>query len=118
MVENSKAMGEVLVRELEWMKEEHPCVGDVKGKGLFAAIELVKDNETKERLVSWTVEYYEKNMPLWASFWPSSRRRAFIVFPVECADDPQVCITEQELIERLEKIDKALSLVDRFISTT
>ena len=30
------------------MKQEHPIVGDVKGKGFLLGIELVKDKETKE----------------------------------------------------------------------
>jgi taurine--2-oxoglutarate transaminase len=35
------------------MKEQHPCVGDVRYIGLFSAVELVKDKKTKEPLVPY-----------------------------------------------------------------
>jgi taurine--2-oxoglutarate transaminase len=43
--------GKVLGEILEDMKERHSCVGDVRYIGLFSAIELVKDKETREPLV-------------------------------------------------------------------
>jgi taurine--2-oxoglutarate transaminase len=120
MVENSRAMGQVLMRELERMKEEHPCVGDVRGKGLFAAIELVKDKETRERLVPWTVEYYEKKHPAMGEMLSSLKEEGVHTYARwnVLMIAPPLCITEQELMEGLEKIDKALTIVDKYISTT
>jgi taurine--2-oxoglutarate transaminase len=60
LVENSRVLGLKLMKELEKMKQKHPCIGDVRGLGLFAAIELVKDRKTREPIVPWTVENYEK----------------------------------------------------------
>jgi len=34
--------------KLEALKAKHPSVGDVRGLGLFFAVELVKNRETKE----------------------------------------------------------------------
>jgi len=45
---NVERQGRHLELRLEQMKSEHPFVGDVRGKGLFSAIELVKDKVTKE----------------------------------------------------------------------
>lgn len=47
LIERSKQLGERLLRELEDVNE-HPNVGDVRGKGLLIGIELVEDKETKE----------------------------------------------------------------------
>ncbi|WP_075997300.1 aspartate aminotransferase family protein [Salaquimonas pukyongi] len=48
LIENSAAMGDYLLERLEGLKEKHPVIGEVRGKGLFAGAELVKDRETKE----------------------------------------------------------------------
>src|ERR671932_277798 len=51
IVENSAAMGEVLGAELARLQERHPSIGDIRGKGLFFGVELVRSRETKEMLV-------------------------------------------------------------------
>ena len=50
---NVNKVGKVLGEKLEDMKASHPCVGDVRYIGLFSAIELVKDKETKEPMVPY-----------------------------------------------------------------
>ena len=47
LVENSKTIGAYLKEKFELLKEI-PTVGDVRGQGLFLAIEFVKDKKTKE----------------------------------------------------------------------
>jgi adenosylmethionine-8-amino-7-oxononanoate aminotransferase len=34
---------------LNWLRDNHPTVGDARGIGLLCAIELVKDKGTKEK---------------------------------------------------------------------
>src|SRR5258706_9463688 len=46
-------MGELLMSELKALGAKHPSVGDVRGRGLFAGIELVKDRRSKEMLERW-----------------------------------------------------------------
>lgn len=48
LIENSAVMGERLLSGFKALMEKHPVIGDVRGKGLFAGIELVADRETKE----------------------------------------------------------------------
>jgi 4-aminobutyrate aminotransferase-like enzyme len=50
LVENSRKMGEYFLKKLMPMLDKYPFVGDVRGAGLFLAIELVKDKNTKEKL--------------------------------------------------------------------
>ncbi len=47
LVENAARMGARLVAGLETLRQFN-CVGDVRGLGLLAALEFVKDRETKE----------------------------------------------------------------------
>jgi len=47
LVENSRVMGDYLLESLRALKDL-PIVGDVRGKGLFAGIEFIRDKKTKE----------------------------------------------------------------------
>jgi 4-aminobutyrate aminotransferase len=49
LVENAMEMGRVAMKRLEEMKEKYEIVGDVRGKGLFIGVEVVKDKKSKER---------------------------------------------------------------------
>jgi adenosylmethionine-8-amino-7-oxononanoate aminotransferase len=51
LIENSARMGRYLLDQLMALNE-HPTVGDVRGLGLFCALDLVKDKATKEPLAS------------------------------------------------------------------
>ena len=52
IIENARMLGETVIGpELEKLKAKHPSVGDVRGVGVFWAIELVKNRETREPLV-------------------------------------------------------------------
>ena len=49
LMENAVKMGRVAMKRLEEMKERYEIVGDVRGKGLFIGVEIVKSKKTKER---------------------------------------------------------------------
>ena len=46
--ENAAARGKDLAQALAALKAKHPLVGDVRGKGLMAALELVADRDSKK----------------------------------------------------------------------
>ncbi|MCP4643777.1 MAG: aspartate aminotransferase family protein, partial [bacterium] len=47
-IDHAATVGEKLLGRLETMKESHPLIGDVRGKGYLMTVELVKDRATKE----------------------------------------------------------------------
>jgi taurine---2-oxoglutarate transaminase len=50
LIERSRELGEYLGQKLRELIPKHPSIGDVRGKGLFWGVELVKDRRTKEPL--------------------------------------------------------------------
>jgi taurine-pyruvate aminotransferase len=48
LLENVKNMGDYLKDKLHALEEKYDIIGDVRGKGLFCGVELVKDRKTKE----------------------------------------------------------------------
>lgn len=47
-LEHAQKIGEIILRRLSEMQEKHEIIGDVRGKGPMAAMELVRDRKTKE----------------------------------------------------------------------
>ncbi|MGW8323608.1 MAG: aminotransferase class III-fold pyridoxal phosphate-dependent enzyme, partial [Thermodesulfobacteriota bacterium] len=50
LVENSHAVGALMLDQLREIEARYPFVGDVRGKGLMIGVELVRDKKTKEPL--------------------------------------------------------------------
>jgi 4-aminobutyrate aminotransferase len=48
LMANASAQGDYLMAELRKLQKSYECLGDVRGKGLMVAVELVKDRETKQ----------------------------------------------------------------------
>ena len=48
LMANAARMGERLLARAAGLKERHPCIGDVRGRGLMVGVEFVKDRTTRE----------------------------------------------------------------------
>ncbi|WP_291730460.1 aspartate aminotransferase family protein [Leisingera sp. F5] len=57
--ENARTVGAALLERLHALKEKHPAIGDVRGRGLMLAIEMVKDRKTKEPDPQTTAAVFE-----------------------------------------------------------
>lgn len=53
LVRRSRELGDWLLARLQEMAARHPVIGDVRGLGLFAALELVADRATHRPLAPW-----------------------------------------------------------------
>ncbi len=49
LVDHARQLGRYALKRLNDMKQRHALIGDVRGLGLFLGIELVKDQQTRER---------------------------------------------------------------------
>ncbi len=113
ILENVNAVGETLAYELEKLKETHPCVGDVRYIGLFSAVELVKNKDTKEALVP----YGKDPEGLMPKINGMLKARGFMTYTHEnmiliC---PPLIIAKGQLVEELKKVDEVLYEVDKMI---
>ena len=111
LLDNVEQTGKVLAERLEAMKESHPCAGDVRYIGLFSCVELVKDKETKEALVS----YGQDPEGIMGKIIGKLKERGFMTYSHEnmifiC---PPLIITVEQLEEELDKLDEVLSIVDK-----
>jgi taurine--2-oxoglutarate transaminase len=108
---NVNKVGQVLGETLEEMKKNHPCVGDVRYIGLFSAIELVKDKETKEPLVP----YGKDPNGVMGKIAGLLKERKFMTYTHEnmVLIAPPLIITEEQLREELMKMEEVLTIVDQ-----
>ena len=60
LMENATRQGSYLIKRLKEMQTKYPIIGDVRGKGLMASAEFVKDRETKEPAPKETEEIMNK----------------------------------------------------------
>lgn len=113
LIKNCKEMGKVLGSELERLKDKHPSVGDVRYIGLFSALELIKDEETKEPLVSYGKDP-EKIMP---KILASLKEKGFSTYTHEniIIVAPPLIIKEKEIKEAMSIMDQVLAEVDQMI---
>ena len=114
LIENSAKLGKVLLARLEEMKERHPCVGDVRGLGLCAALELVKDRGTKEPIIPWFTRDFIGTEGIMTTLKQELLKRGLLTAMRRnlIGIEPPLCITEEELIGGLDILDEVLDIAD------
>ncbi len=109
LFDNVATQGRYLAERLSAMKQKYACVGDVRFKGLFSVLELVKNKETKEPLAPFNGSSPE--MAKLAAHLKSRRVYAFSRFNMLWVCPPLV-ISQEELKLGLDAIEEALQVVD------
>ena len=112
LVEKACQTGETLLTVLKEMAVEHPSVGEVRSIGLFAAIELVKNRETREPMAPYGGTSPEMNAVkqylLEHGVFAYTHWNIILVIP-------PLVITQEQLAEGLAVINDALSITDKNI---
>lgn len=121
LVKHAEKMGRYLIEKLKALEDAHQSVGEARGLGLLAAIELVKNKETKEPFV-------EEDLFLdWTKYPPEAlvadviAKKAFkkglIVSGFKFANTiriaPPLCITEDEIDQGVKILDDVLTEADK-----
>lgn len=113
LVGNSARMGKVMGELMSELMAEHPSVGDVRNIGLFGAIELVKNRETKEPMGP-----YVGASPEMSKLGAFLREKGVYNFTWRnlLHTNPPLCVTEAELREVFAIINEALAITDGFVT--
>ena len=110
IVENAARVGaEVFAPGLADLAERHPSIGEVRGLGVFWALELVADKQTREPLAQ-----YPGTSPQMAALGAACRENGLL--PILVVNRvhvvPPCTITDVEAKEAISALDAALTAVD------
>ena len=110
LTERSLRQGDKLSSALHECFGQHPHVGDIRGRGLFQAIELVADRETKQP--------FDPSMGLAGKIKSAALEAGLICYPMPGTRDgqsgdhvllaPPYIITDKQIEELVSKLDTSL----------
>jgi taurine--2-oxoglutarate transaminase len=114
LIENSARLGPVMAEHHRQLAERHPSVGAVRNLGLFGILDLVRSRDP------WT--------PLTPFNGTSDEMKAIgkflrangvytMVANNSIHTNPPLCITEEQLAEGFEVIDRALEIADQAVTS-
>ncbi|HLS20511.1 MAG TPA: aspartate aminotransferase family protein, partial [Bacillota bacterium] len=111
LVENSRLMGEYLLKRFKQLKERFNIVGDVRTLGLLGAVELVKNPETNER--------FSPDLQVVAKAIDALHKRGVICRSVSYDSTDIICfsppliITKEQIDTLTEKLADAIEHVQK-----
>ncbi len=118
LIENSENMGKYLLEKAKELQEKHPCIGDVRGLGLFVGLELVKNKKTREPIITVDAKIRPGMNPKLevAKKLGELGMMAMAANPGNViAMAPPLIITKDEIDEGVAIMDKALEVADAYV---
>ncbi len=118
LVENSAKMGAYLLEKARELQDKHPCIGDVRGLGLFVGLELVKNRKTKEPMVPVAGKIQPGSNPK----LEVAKRLGELGMMAMAANPgnvitmaPPLIVTRDEIDEGVAIMDQALEVADKYV---
>ncbi len=103
-IEHAAKVGEKMIARAAAMKENHPLIGDVRGRGYLMTVELVKDRETKE------VDDAAGKMV----FMKMLNKGVLTITPKACLRfAPPLCMSEELVMKGLDIFEEALAETEK-----
>ena len=114
LIQRSADLGEYLMERALELQEKHPSIGDVRGKGLFVGLELVKDRKTKEPIHE---PWFEGQRPPTAKMKVLAKalQEGVYCLPGQVSVimlAPPLTITKDEIDYAMDVFDKTLAIAD------
>jgi taurine--2-oxoglutarate transaminase len=113
LLERTKQVGEAFGKRLRAMCEKHPSVGDVRGRGLFWGVEIVRDRKKKTPFNTQAEKLAGKPLVMDQVTGEMLKRGVVCVgWASHLVIAPPLIITEAELDEGLAALDAGLAMAD------
>lgn len=118
LIENSAVQGAYLLERARELADRHPCLGDVRGLGLFVGLELVKNRKHKVPLTATDAKIRPGSNPKL-----ELGKRLFELGMIAMAANPgnvlvlapPLIVTADEIDEGIAMVDKALEVADAYV---
>ena len=116
LIERANEMGAILGKKLNELKAKHKSIGEVRGLGLFWAVELVKNQKTKEPFNTYKDKI--SNVPLLVDRIAGEMMKNGVFQQAWVSHfiiAPPLIITEAEISQGVKALDDALHLADELV---
>lgn len=117
LVERSARLGEYLHRGAKERFSRHACVGDIRGKGLYLGVEMVKNKETKEP--------FERSVMASYVHHAIAKQKGCMTYPGTGVIQgvlgdhflvaPPYIITEEQIDAALDILDESFSVFEKMV---
>jgi taurine--2-oxoglutarate transaminase len=108
LIANARRLGIVMEGLLRDLQSRHPLIGDTRSIGLFGIVELVKDRATMEPLAPYNGT--SEPMQKLGRFFRDNGLYTFVRWNTFFTNPP-LCVTEDELRQGFDIIDKGLKSI-------
>jgi taurine--2-oxoglutarate transaminase len=109
LLEHTRKMGDVMTRHHQELKDKHRSVGAARNIGLFGALDLVKNRETMEPMSPFNVT---NEVMANVNRFLLDNGLFTMVHWWTLMTNPPLPITEEQMAEGFEIIDRALEIAD------
>lgn len=114
LIDRSAKMGESIGAKLRGLMDKHPSIGDVRGLGMFWAIELVKNRDTKEPFNTQQDKVARKPMVVDEITADLMKRGVFAMGWIShLIFAPPLIATDADIDEAVSALDAALVIADQ-----
>jgi taurine--2-oxoglutarate transaminase len=113
LIENAEALGKVMGDHHERLAAKHPSVGAYRNLGLFGILDLVRSRDP------WTpMTPFNGTSDEMKAVGKSLREQGLFTMILNNSvhTNPPLCITEEQLAEGFEIIDRALDIADQSVT--
>ena len=113
LIERARELGDYMGKRLKSLQPKHPSVGEVRGIGLFWALELVRDKESREPFNSREDKLAGKPLVVDDVARECMKGKVYLMTWINnIILAPPLIVQKEEIDTGIETLDEALSVAD------